>query len=50
MSRTGSDVKDGWHLFVNGEWGNMYRYKSDAVAAMKKCMQEDLDCMKLRSR
>lgn len=35
MNSKGMDIKDGWHtLTTAGEWGNTYRYKADAVAAL----------------
>lgn len=37
MNSKGMDVKDGWHtLTTTGEWGNTYRLKRDAVAALLK--------------
>lgn len=43
MSKTGRDYKDGWHVMVNGNWGNTYRYKKDAQAAVAQCIKEDLE-------
>ena len=35
MTKNGMDCKDGWHTMCNGEWGNTYRYKTDAEAAFR---------------
>jgi hypothetical protein len=39
--KTGGDKHDGWDLFVNGNWGNWYWLKRDAVAAMREAQRED---------
>lgn len=41
MNSKGRDYKDGWHVMVNGNWGNTYRYKADAKAAVEQCIAED---------
>ena len=41
MNDNGMDVCDGWDLMVNGNWGNRYALKRDAVAAMKEAIAED---------
>ena len=35
MSKTGRDYKHGWHTKIDGEWGNTYRYKTDAEDAFR---------------
>ncbi len=35
MNSKGLDYKDGWYTLCDGEWwGNIYRYKADAVKAL----------------
>jgi hypothetical protein len=44
--KTGSDKHDGWDLFDNGNWGNWYWLKRDAVAAMREAIEADKQASK----
>lgn len=41
INKNGFDVQDGYDLFVNGEWGNRYYLKRDAVAAVIQAQKEE---------
>lgn len=42
MNSRGMDVQDGWDVMIDGNWGNRYCTKRDAIAAVIEDLGEEV--------